>query len=374
MDKRIKSFQGQIKKEEKAIFKENFLGGEEKEQPIEIVSEMTAEIEDTFKEISNYFMSIRDSIKKSFDEYLETLGAFAGTKEKLLILQMKSNENYNDCSPIIDRKLDLLLNLNQGNTNNLIDSHLDFSQPLMRDSDRKVNRRNSANLQAFGSNAHISEGTIPKDSYRDNIYRSCEKDLHKNFEEKNNEDNSYDSCSNVNDPNEYPFDQGNQLVYQQLISEEIMRDEPHYKNFPNFNNENNREKIQMIPYEDQNLCETNQVRRNSKANVNYINASSSHLSLLTPLKPRRIFPSYASTSVGKSKSNVTDYPQENKDSYNNLTANEKKMIQQSRSKMLDAYYNSKYNSLNNLKSADKENCSISNNLNDKYTGSHLKFR
>ena len=371
MDKRIKSFQGQIKKEEKAIFKENFLGGEENEKPIEIVSEMTTELEATFKEISNYFMSIRDSVKKSFDEYLETLGAFAGTKEKLLILQMKSNENYNDCSPIIDRKLDLLLNLNQANisTNKFVNSHNEFSQPRIRDSDRKAIRRNSTNLQVIGSSTHISDDTIPKDSYRDNIYRSCEKDLHKNFEE----DNLYDSCSNINDQNEYPFQQDNQLVYQQLISEENMPNEPNYKHFPNCNNENNRERIRMIPCEEHNLSGRNQARRNSQANMNNMNASSSHLSLLTPLKPRRIFPSYASTSVGKSKSNVTDLTEENKDSYNNLTAVEKKIIQQSRSKMLDAYYNSKYNALNNLKSADKENCSISNNLNDKYIGSHLKF-
>jgi hypothetical protein len=70
------------------------------------------EIETTLKELSAQFTLIRQTIQKSFDDYIETLCSFAETKTRLKFLHGKSEENFKECSPLMEKKFDLLMNLN----------------------------------------------------------------------------------------------------------------------------------------------------------------------------------------------------------------------------------------------------------------------
>jgi len=73
--------------------------------------ELSLEMELTFKELSLSISSVRENIKKSFDEYLEGIYSFGDIKMQMMNIHALTEQNYKDCSPVIENRLDLLFNL-----------------------------------------------------------------------------------------------------------------------------------------------------------------------------------------------------------------------------------------------------------------------
>ena len=110
MNKRLKCLRTNLKKEITFAAKEDWSSNNQLE-------EINFEIESTFREFSQMFGFIRENIKFSFDEYINSLCTFSDTKEKLRMFLSKTEESYNDCSPIFEKKFDLLLNMNNSTKN-----------------------------------------------------------------------------------------------------------------------------------------------------------------------------------------------------------------------------------------------------------------
>lgn len=72
-----------------------------------------SEVEALYKELCAVFTKVRESLKNSFDTYIDTLCSFSQTKGTMERMKARIDESYNDCSPIIDKKFDLLLNFNK---------------------------------------------------------------------------------------------------------------------------------------------------------------------------------------------------------------------------------------------------------------------
>jgi len=362
MEKKIKSLHNQIKKEEKAIFKDNFPNPKNIPYTNETVSEMTGEMESTFREISKLITSVRASIKNSFDEYLNSLASFADTKNKLASLQIKSNENYNDYSPILDKKINLLLNFNKVEEYTY-DNDCNLRNYIIDDKnvpEKEINDVNSdydqvKNVECIGSPHTIKANT-----------RLASTHLIKNSSSITRSKLNYENCYNQNNESVLSQNAASQICRQ---SEENRRYNQLYDNYED-NCNSNSEIPDQRQYIDYNIYGTqyNNFREKNNQNIRITN-SSSHLSQLTPLKPRRIFPSCVSTSVTKSKAN--NYQQDIYELDNEMSCQEQPS-NKNRSRMVDAYYNSKMEVHDNSKSAEKENCSRSSNKLSNFLKSHMK--
>lgn len=74
----------------------------------EICLEESKEIESDFKLLSTSIYQIRESIKRSFETFINQLCTFAETKDTLQELLLQGQQSYNDASPIISKKLNAL--------------------------------------------------------------------------------------------------------------------------------------------------------------------------------------------------------------------------------------------------------------------------
>jgi hypothetical protein len=73
---------------------------------------MTEPYDNILRELSKYFSNVRGYIKESFESYIKSLCSFSDIKENIYTLLEESNLNYNDCSPILDKKFNMLLSFN----------------------------------------------------------------------------------------------------------------------------------------------------------------------------------------------------------------------------------------------------------------------
>lgn len=119
LDKRLKTLRAAIKQRENRKGENTFsISTLKKDEPH--ILNLNLEIESTLKELAGQFTQIRESIKISFDDYLDTLCSFAETRHRLKFLHQKSDENFKECSPLMDKKYELLMNLDR----NPIESHV----------------------------------------------------------------------------------------------------------------------------------------------------------------------------------------------------------------------------------------------------------
>lgn len=100
IDKRIKTLQSIYKRGE---------GLDEKNQ----FEEAEKEVESLLKDLSQNISLVRESIKKSFDTYIDGLCSFAETKKQMIDLHSRTEKSYRDCSPVIEKRFHLLLNFNK---------------------------------------------------------------------------------------------------------------------------------------------------------------------------------------------------------------------------------------------------------------------
>ena len=95
--KRRMNFYSNMKKEEKIANQLSF-------------NKFAQEADSLLKEMTDMVMNIRETVSQSLKDYNETLRSFSDIRNNLGNLIKETGDNFNDCSPIMSKKMDLFLN------------------------------------------------------------------------------------------------------------------------------------------------------------------------------------------------------------------------------------------------------------------------
>lgn len=307
LEKRIKVFSATFKKREHEgaksfILNEIAVSDLNRNEP-QIV-DLNKEVESTLKEMSFQFGVIRENIKRSFDDYIDSLCAFSQTKKQMRCLQDKTEENFKDCSPILEKKFDLLLN-SEG---------LGF-------------QLNNINLESKSKKNDCQAEEEPEPKKTINMRNLNLQSIPQNFSKKysNNEkfslpmkelNNQYQNRENQN-----PKLETNQVKEVEHLNEVI-------SNHHEFADKENFKTNSLYSN-----YERNPTHASSHSQTNSQNYNENH-SFYTPLKAKMLFPS------SHSKSEFPDERSAIKQQNENCVYNEK--IKSSRSRMVDYYINNRH--------------------------------
>jgi len=130
------------------------------------IVDLPKELDNLFKDMSFNMSNLRYTIKKSFDDYIESLCSFAQTKNKMRHFQTKSEDAYKDSSPIMEKKFELLMNLKcSQETKKQLDTpseYLDRSQNFLQRTER--NSQNMVFIHEENENSYLKKNTFTDNS------------------------------------------------------------------------------------------------------------------------------------------------------------------------------------------------------------------